>query len=225
MSCRRCVLGNVFGECVRQRAEWLGRWERTGLSPRPLRALPSVRFTVSVKPQSAYTDARPPHSRSAAPTSAAAIGYLSDSSLHNSASLSLALTSFSKPGGNREWGLHSLLLRVCLPATSYRQPVVSCSGSRHRQGPSWAISTDRASAVVDRRSRGQQGGNLSPAVMRRPTLSKWISLVSCQKHLERITQGYTPPPLLTEDWRKNHISDIFSFSISWLLTDVFYFVF
>lgn len=66
------------------RAEWFGGWERTWFSPRPLRALPSARLSVSP------AAARPPLRRPAAPTSE----YLSDSALHNSASLSLALTSF-----------------------------------------------------------------------------------------------------------------------------------
>lgn len=49
----------------------------------------------------------------------------------------------------------------------------------------------------------REDGNPSPAVM--SAHSERISLVCCQKHLERITEGYTPPP---EDRRIIHIPDI-----------------
>ncbi|MED6277850.1 hypothetical protein CHARACLAT_017721 [Characodon lateralis] len=82
-------------------------------------------------------------------------------------------------------------------------------GGRRRQRSREDLQSDCAapsSAVVDSggpEGKRKLGGNLSPAVMR--TNPEWISLVCCQKHLERITQGSTPPP---EDQNIIHISDI-----------------
>lgn len=148
---------------------------------------------VSLPPEAASErppGARPLLRRPAAPTS----GYLSDSSLHNSASLSLALTIFSQ---SQEWDHHILF-------TGPAAGAASSSSSRRRRG--WISSRTVLPLLswIEGLAGGHiKGGNLSSAVMR--AHSEQISLVCCQKHLERITQGYTPPP---EDQRIIYISDI-----------------
>lgn len=120
---------------------------------------------------------RPPLRHPAASTS----GYLSDSSLHNSASLSLALTSFKR-------GSHVAFIGPSAGAASWNEGL--------------------AGGHIT-------GGNLSPAVMR--AHSEWISVVCCQKHLERITQsGIHSPSRGPEDnsnLRHVSVSALKSFSL------------
>lgn len=85
----------------------------------------------------------------------------------------------------------------CLPARQQH------SAAAPRRSSEQDLKPDRA-AFCRRGLEGlSRGGNLSPEVMR--THPERISLVRCQKHLERITQGSTPPP---EQQRIIHISDV-----------------